>query len=36
MLWIEDSVRGLGDARAKAIRDLVAELHHQLNEETPA
>ena len=32
MLWIEDGVRGLGEKRAKAIRTLVAELHHWLNE----
>ena len=34
--WINDGVRGLGDTRAKAVRDFVAELHYQLNEETPA
>ena len=33
LLWIDDGVRGLGDTRAKAIREFVAELHHQLNEE---
>lgn len=26
MLWIEDGVRGLGGARAKAVRDFVATL----------
>lgn len=26
MLWIEDGVRGLGETRAKAIRDFVATL----------
>lgn len=35
MLWIEDGVRGLGETRAKAIRDFVAELHHWLNGDTP-
>ena len=32
MLWIEDGVRGLGETRAKAIRQLVAELHYWLGD----
>ena len=33
MLWIEDGVRGLGEARAKAIRDFVATLDMWLSGE---
>jgi len=33
MLWIEDGVRGLGEARAKAIRDFVATLDSWLSGE---
>ena len=34
MLWIEDGVRGLGEARAKAIRDFVATLDMWLSGES--
>ena len=34
MLWIEDGVRGLGEARAKAIRDFVATLDAWLSGES--
>lgn len=33
MLWIQDGVRGLGEARAKAIRDFVATLDMWLSGE---
>jgi len=33
MLWIEDGVRGLGEKRAKAIRDFVATLNMWLSGE---
>ena len=33
MLWIEDGVRGLGEARAKAVRDFVATLDMWLSGE---
>ena len=33
MLWIEDGVRGLGEARARAIRDFVATLDMWLSGE---
>jgi hypothetical protein len=32
MLWIEDGVRGLGDARSKAIRKLVADLNRGISD----
>ena len=32
MLWIEDGVRGLGETRTKAIRQLVADLHYWLGD----
>ena len=34
MLWIQDGVRGLGGARAKAIRDFVATLDMWLSGES--
>ena len=34
MAWIEDGVRGLGEARAKAIRDFVATLDMWLSGES--
>ena len=30
MVWIETGVRGLGETRTKAIRQLVADLHYWL------
>jgi hypothetical protein len=32
MAWIEDGVRGLGDARSKAIRKLVADLNRGISD----
>ena len=34
MLWVQDGVRGLGEARAKAIRDFVATLDMWLSGES--